>query len=214
MKKSVLTAAALTVAAPALAQTERAAPVGPRIEGRVGYERVVAHLKATTGTTSGSESGSKGGVTYGGEIGYDLRAGQYATVGLYAGIDDASTKQCTEVYGGDEACLKAGRNITAGVRAGYMFGRGALFYVKGGYSNGRLKLSYDDGIAADRVEGGINRDGLHIGAGVEQSFMRNVYGKLEYVYTTYNKLDFDNGATSGRLDFDRHRAVAGVGIRF
>jgi len=215
MKTMLLTAVALTAAAPALAQTEPTPPVGPRIEARVGFDRVVLGVHASDDLNDESVSGGKSGVTYGGEIGYDLRAGQYATIGVYAGIEGASTKECTELYGSDEACLKAGRNITAGVRAGYMFSRTGLLYVKGGYTNGRLRLTYRDATdGSNNFDEGTNRDGFHVGAGAEMGFSRNFYGKLEYVYTNYNSFDVDDGTTSGNLDFDRHQVVAGFGVRF
>lgn len=215
MTKFLIAAAALTVATPAFAQVEPTPPVGPRIEARVGWDRPVVTLKAQDMTGSGSESGGTSGVTYGGEIGYDLRAGQYAVVGVYAGIDGASTKQCTEVYGDDEACLKAGRNIAAGVRAGYMVGPSGLLYVKGGYSNGRIDISYrDPAFPGDNFDKGANRDGYHLGAGGEWGFGRRVYAKVEYAYTNYNSVDFADGTSSGSLDFDRHQVVGGFGIRF
>lgn len=215
MTKLLIAAVALTAAGPAFAQVEPAAPVGPRIEAHIGWDRPVLTINGQDATTSVRGSGSTSGVTYGGEVGYDFRAGQYAVLGVYGGVDGASTKACTDVYGGDEACLKAGRNIAVGVRAGYMVGRSGLLYVKGGYSNGRIRLTYrDPAFPADNFDDGFNRDGFHLGAGAEYGFGRNVYAKVEYDYTNYNSVDVDDGVTSGSLDFDRHQVIGGLGVRF
>ena len=48
-----------------------------------------------------------------------------------AGIEGSTTEEYSEVYGGGEACLKAGRKITAGVRAGVMLSPSAAVYAKG-----------------------------------------------------------------------------------
>lgn len=43
-----------------------------------------------------------------------------------------------------------------------------------------------------------NLDGFRVGTGVERSFMRNVYGKVEYRYSNYAQ------------DFERHQVLAGA----
>ena len=46
----------------------------------------------------------------------------------------------------------------------------------------------------------------------------NTFAKLEYRYSNYNdaRLEYGNGATSGRFDIDtdRHQVVASYGFRF
>ncbi len=79
---------------------------GARVEARIGIDDVVLKVE--------DESGSKVGLSYGGEVGYDYVTNSGFVIGAYAGIDGSTTKDCTEVFGNDEACLKAGRNITAG----------------------------------------------------------------------------------------------------
>lgn len=204
MKKTILVAAIGTafVATPVFAQD---APVrsGPRIEARVGWDRVNINVDG--------EGVGKSGITYGGEVGYDIVTGGGAVIGAYAGIDGSSTKECL-VEGTERGCVKAGRNITVGARIGALVGSRALLYAKGGYSNGRISVDYTDtAFPADNFSEGENGDGFHLGAGVEVGMSRSVYGKLEYNYTKYSTntddADFD-------VDLDRHRVLAGVGIRF
>lgn len=208
------------LASPALAQTESAAPVGPRIEARVGWDRTVLSEYASDTTVTYKDSAGKSGVTYGGEIGYDLPFGQFATIGAYAGIEEISTKSCLTAQdmataNVARACVKAGRNIMAGARIGYMFGSSGLFYGKVGYSNGRTELVYTDtALPAANVEEGFNRDGFHLGGGVEVGRARGVYGKVEYLYTNYNGFEYRDGNDVAKLDADRHQVVAGLGYRF
>jgi len=210
MNKLFLAAAAgaACFAAPAFAQTgsaadylgEAAPHTGPRVEATVGWDRIVLHID--------DESGGQSGVTYGGEIGYDVQVGG-AVLGAYAGVDGASTEECV-VAGTERACIRADRNITAGVRAGVALGSRSLLYAKGGYSNGSIRASYtDSAFPADNDSASEDFDGFHVGAGLEVGFARNVYGKVEYNYTNYAVDDEDFG-----IDLDRHRVLAGIGIRF
>lgn len=198
--------AALVIATPAMAQDEAAAPEfkgGARVEARIGIDDVVVSLD--------DESGSKVGFSYGGEVGYDYVTNSGFVIGAYAGIDGSTTKECTEVFGNDEACLKAGRNITAGVRAGGVV-RSGLLYLKGGYSNGRATVAYRDNAApANNISESGNLDGWHIGAGYELPISANTYAKIEYVFTNYSIDDGDFGVDA---DLQRHQGLIGFGFRF
>jgi outer membrane immunogenic protein len=195
-------AAAILVATPAFAQDAGPDADGLRVEARVGLDHVVASL--------GGDSEGKSGFSYGAEVGYDYALSSSFTLGAYAGIDGSSTKECTEVFGSDEGCIKAGRNFSIGARLGAVTGPG-VFYVKGGYSNGRVTVDYDDFIVpANNFSVSENLDGFHLGAGYELSLSRNFYGKLEYVYTNY-----DTGNDYGLdLDLQRHQVLVGAGVRF
>ncbi|HEU0045779.1 porin family protein [Sphingomonas sp.] len=201
---AVAAVAAAFASTPAFAQSEPApaAMSGPRIEATAGWDRIVLGVDGDTVKRSG--------VTYGGEIGYDIRTDGGLVLGAYAGADGASTKVCAR-DGTESACIKAGRNITAGVRAGGSWAGLSLFYVKGGYSNGELKVDYEDtAFPADNFEESGDVDGFHLGTGAEVGFSGNFYGKVEYNYTKYstqNDAGFD-------IDFNRHRVVGGLGIRF
>lgn len=210
MKYIVAGAFLLAAAAPAAAQTVGPVASGARVEARVGWDRPVIEANLD----GASDKAGKSGVVYGVEAGYDIVTSGPTLIGLYAGIEDASTKQCSEIFGGDEGCIKAGRNITAGARVGFTTNNGVV-YLKGGYSNGRAKISYADPAAPqDNFRLSENLDGFHLGAGGEVMFNRNVYGKLEYVYTNYSGYDYDDGVTTAGLDVERHQIVAGVGFRF
>ncbi len=210
----------LGLATPAVAQSDRAAPSGARVEARVGWDRTILSEYARDDTVTYKDSAGKSGVTYGGEIGYDMPFGQFATIGVYAGIEEISTKSCisgTYATGTDvtRLCLKAGRNIMAGARIGHMFGQSGLVYGKVGYSNGRTELVYTDtAFPDDNFKEGANRDGFHLGGGVEVGRAKGIYGKVEYLYTNYNGVEYRDDSTTEKLDADRHQVVAGVGYRF
>ena len=87
IKYVVSAAVALAVSTPAFA----ADFTGPRVEARIGWE---------TPTVSGDGDVYKLGsaVSYGGEIGYDLKAGRNVTVGAYGSLEKSSVKDCAEGY--------------------------------------------------------------------------------------------------------------------
>ncbi|MEG3088100.1 outer membrane protein [Sphingomonas sp. PB4P5] len=210
--------AAVAIAAistPALAQETGPSFNGPRIEARVGWDSPDLRVTLSDGTDSISRSASKSGVTYGGEIGYDYSPDNKFVIGGYVGLEESTTKSCSELYGEDRACLKAGRNITAGARVGAVVQDSFLLYGKGGYSNGRTSVTYRDYelILAD-VDEGKNFDGFHLGAGVEGDLAGGIYGRLEYVYSSYGKTSVAADDFSASLKPTRHQIVYGMGIRF
>lgn len=208
IKFFTVTALAL-VATPAFSQeyppappAPNSAPQGLRIEARAGAD--IVRVEAD------GDSGSRTGFDYSLEAGYDIGLAG-AVVGAYAGIGDSTTKACDEVFGDDRACLTTGRNITVGLRAGAALNPTTLVYVKGGYSNGRASVRYRDFIDPDfDFKVSDERDGFHLGAGVEYGFGTNTYLKGEYVYTNYSSDDYEGFG----LDIDRHQLLAGVGVRF
>lgn len=216
MKNIVILAAVCAAATPAFAQDETNLPFnGPRIEARVGLDRPTISVEATDGIDTIEESEGKSGVAYGGEIGWDVAISSIGFIGAYAGIEASSTKECAEVFGGDEACLKAGRNISAGLRGGFMIGQNAGVYAKGGYSNGRLRVTYEDpAFPADDFDLGDNLEGFHLGAGVEVGMSSGAYGKIEYVYTDYSDYEYSDGTVGIRAGLTRHQVLAGIGFRF
>ncbi|UIJ44823.1 porin family protein [Sphingomonas cannabina] len=211
MKKHLVAPlAALVLATPAMAQDMG----GARVEAHVGYDRVNLDVDYDDGVDQFSGSDGTDGVAYGVEAGYDVVTSG-VVLGVYAGLDLASTDYCSEIYGDDEACLKARRNITLGVRAGVPVGPRTLVYAKGGYSNGRVKATYEDfeGIL-DSGKVSDNLDGFHLGAGVQSGFGKNLYAKLEYVYTNYSGYDIETTDFGASADFDRHQVLLGLGVRF
>lgn len=190
---------------------------GLRVEPRIGYERVISELNVDTADDSASVRVGKSGVTYGGEVGYDAQVNVSAVLGVYAGLEGSSAKECENdiVSVGDRTCIAANRNITVGARGGYLLSPTTLLYVKGGFSSGRLRLSNRNAtVEENNVAGSDSLSGFHAGAGIQTAFSSRFYGKLEYVYTDYNGYEVNDGTTKTSLDFSRHQAIAGFGVRF
>lgn len=201
--------AAVAFAVPSIAQAQA------RIEVRAGLDIAETSLALSDDTVTVRGEDSRNGFNYGVEVGYDMRASENFVLGAYAGIEQATTKDCSEVYGLDRACIRAGRDITVGLRAGTFVGANTLIYVKGGYTNGQIRLTYDDfeNILPDEREH-ANMDGWHAGAGIEHSFSRNTYIKLEYNYTDYANARGYIDDVHVNAGVTRHRIVAGVGMDF
>ena len=86
-------------------------------------------------------------------------------------------------------------------RIGAKLGEGTLAYVKAGYSN----AGYEGAAAGYGMwayEKGT-RDGIRLGAGLEQRIADKWFVKGEYRYTRY-----------GSDDVNRNQAIFGVGYRF
>jgi outer membrane immunogenic protein len=133
--------------------------------------------------------------------------------GLYGGLEFSSVARCTQVFGGDEACLEADRTITMGARAGFQPSSHTLLYLKGGYSRTRLTFTYDDDLA-NQINEAENIDGLHAGAGLEVLLGSQVYGRLDYIYTDYDDHRVNTGDADVVADMNRHQLLLGIGIRF
>lgn len=206
--KFAVALAATVFAMPALAQQ------GPRAEVRVGYDRPVVVVEYRDGTDDFRESAGVDGFAYGGEIGYDMVANQ-TMFGAYAGIEGSTARECNELYGLDEFCIRSGRNIAVGGRVGYIYTPGSVLYAKGGYSNGRIRATYEDseGIL-DSEDEGENLDGFHLGAGFETDIRASSYLKLEYVYTNYSGAELIVDSSRLELGLERHQVLAGFGFRF
>jgi outer membrane immunogenic protein len=124
------------------------------------------------------------GVSYGGVIGYDFDVSESVFVGGEVGIADST------VGGGG---VEAGRDLSADLRIGVRVGENGKAYALVGYTNERFTAA---GL------GGANFDGVRLGAGYEHNITSSLYGKIEYRYSNYE------------LGFDRHTAIAGVGVHF
>ena len=166
MKKILLATAATTAflaATPALAQN--VAPVGPRVEAVVGYDKVRA-------------LGEKdGGALFGIGAGYDFAVAPSVSLGADIEATGSTMKE------GDEATaeVKAGRDLYAGVRANLAVAPNANLYVKGGYTNARFKAT--DGI--DTVAESF--DGFRVGAGGQMTLTGKAYVGAEYRYSNYEQ---------------------------
>jgi len=162
VKKTLIIAAASTiafVATPSFAQT---APVGPRIEALVGYDSVKALGE------------SDGGLLFGVGAGYDFAVGNGVSLGL-----DAEATESTQKFGNDDVYVKSGRDLYAGGRVSFGVSDKANVYVKGGYTNARFTASDGD------TDAGFNADGWRIGAGTQYTIAGKTYVGGEYRYSSY-----------------------------
>lgn len=218
MRRMILAAAVATTAlsTPAFAQDADPTFTGFRIGALVGYDTV--RPGSTEDSDIAGADQNVDGVTYGLDVGYDFAIG-----GLVAGVEAEltdSTGKDTPNGGGAGYTgfgrVEAGRDIYVGARVGGKIAPRTLIYAKGGYTNQRLDVLASDGTTQTGDK--FNLDGWRLGAGVEQAFGSNLYGKVEYRYSNYSdaKLEFVNGGTTSSFDIDtdRHQVLAGVGWRF
>jgi outer membrane immunogenic protein len=225
MRKFIVAAfLAGTVATPALAQDAASPFTGFRIEGLVGYD-VLKSGERNDGVDTDENNGDESleGVSYGVGAGFDFDLG-----GVVAGVeaeysDSSGEQEADETLDGIPftSRIATGRDIYVGGRIGVRAAPSTLVYAKGGYTNTSIEFAAES--ADDRFELDSNVDGWRLGAGVEQLFGPNMYGKLEYRYSNYNNLDFSDdfdfedleGEDFGTdIDLDRHQVMVGVGFRF
>jgi len=169
VKKILLATAASTAflaATPALAQN--AAPVGPRVEAVVGYDKV---------KVSGEDDG---GALFGIGAGYDFAVAPSVSLGVDVEATESTMKEGDE----DIAEVKAGRDLYAGLRANMAVAPNANLYVKGGYTNARLKATIDNDSFSE------NFDGYRLGAGGQIGI-----GGKAYVGGEYRFSDYEDGLT-------------------
>lgn len=215
-----------TIAAPAYAQ-EAGPFTGFRVEGLVGYDKLQSGESDDDGVDSSDNEGDESidGVAFGVGAGYDFDLG-----GVVAGVEaeymDSTGKQET-----DESLdgvnfktrVETGRDIYVGGRLGFRVAPTTLVYGKAGYTNTSIEGGIEAAGVDDKFEFDSNVDGYRLGAGIEQLFGPNMYGKLEYRYSNYGNLDFsddfdlddlDPEDVGSDIDLDRHQVVAGIGFRF
>ena len=157
--------AAFLAATPALAQDAPAAsaPVGPRVEALIGYDRVKL----------GSDH--DGGILFGIGAGYDFAVGN----GVSLGADVEATESTQKEGDADVAQVKAGRDLYAGGRVSFAVTPAANLYLKAGYTNARFKATDGSDTFAE------NFDGFRIGAGGQVAVSGKAYVGGEYRYSNY-----------------------------
>jgi outer membrane immunogenic protein len=226
MRKFVLAALlAGTIATPAFAQEAPGSFTGFRVEGLVGYDTLRSGEQDDDGVDTGDNEGDESidGIAYGVGAGFDFDLG-----GIVAGVEaeysDSSGKQeADETIDGINfsSRIATGRDIYVGGRIGFRAGPSTLIYGKGGYTNTSIEAGFET--SGDSFEFDSNVDGWRLGAGIEQLFGPNMYGKIEYRYSNYNNLDFsddfdlddfDSEDFDTDIDLDRHQVLAGIGFRF
>lgn len=191
MRKYLAAAAALVCVPGVAAAQSAAAPAGQfdgvRLEARLGYE---------TPTVSDNNNVYKIGsaVSYGGEVGFDLRVGNNVVVGPYATYEFSSVDVCD---GAD--CLSEDGNLGVGARLGFVAGR-TLIYGKLGYA--RIRFTANSG----GISGSESQGGVQGAIGVNVNFGRNLYGMAEINYADY-------GQFAG-INLQRRHVAMGLGVRF
>lgn len=210
---------ALAFTSPAMAQSQDDPFTGFRLEAIGGYDASKAGSSVDDDVNEDNDESIEG-LTYGAAAGYDFNAGG-VVLGVEAELTDSTAE--TEFSNGDFegfglGNVDAGRDLYLGARVGVVATPNTLVYAKGGYTNARYNIAGTfDG---EDYRSSIDTDGYRVGAGVEQRFGENVYGKLEYRYSNYSQaeLDFEDGDAPdvdlGEIDTDRHQVMAGVGFRF
>lgn len=217
--RSFALAALLAGAAAAPAFAQDAAPFsGFRVEALAGYDALKSGEKddgVDTGDNNGDETIN--GVAFGVGAGYDYNIGNLV-LGIEGEFTESTGKQdWNETLDGFSGThrFKTGRDLYVGGRIGVPVTPTTLVYAKGGYTNLAIESRYEG--EDDQYEIDVNADGWRLGAGVEQLFGPNAFGKVEYRYSNYNNLErnFDDAPDLDRdIDLDRHQIMAGVGFRF
>ena len=188
-----------------------------RIEANAGYDSVEGTLTYADTANPGdnfSASESTDGVAYGATVGIDLPIGG-VYLGLEAGIDLASNRRCTVVFGDDAACFDVERNLAAGARFGVPVSKQALLYAGAAWVNGKAEVSYvDDLDPSNNISVSDSTDGYRLSAGVEYRFEKRFYLKVEYRYSDYGEFSAVSGTQSASLGFTRQQVMAGIGGRF
>ena len=225
MRKFILAALlAGSVATPALAQ-DTSPFTGFRLEGLVGYDKLQSGDRNDDNVDTSGNNGDESieGVAYGVGAGFDFDLG-----GVVAGVeaeytDSSGEQEADETLDGVPftSRIATGRDIYVGGRIGFRAAPATLVYAKGGYTNTSIEFAAES--SDERFELDSNVDGWRLGAGVEQLFGPNMYGKLEYRYSNYNNIDFSDDFDFEDLesedfgtdiDLDRHQIMAGIGFRF
>ena len=220
MKKIIasLAAASAVAAVPAMAQGTAEPFTGFHVEGLVGYDVTEAGSSVDDDANVDNDE-SIDGVIFGVGAGYDFKMGNLV-VGPEAEATWSTAKTSFEngdFEGFGIGNVKANRDLYVGARVGYAFTPRTMVYAKGGYTNAKFDVRNGDGTVVTSDD--IDADGWRLGAGVEQAVSDNIFAKVEYRYSNYEKgeLDFTGDIPDGQrfdLDLDRHQVMAGVGMRF
>jgi outer membrane immunogenic protein len=194
---------ALVAGATVVAQPVRAAEfIGPRIEARMGHDRM------TLDDDYQDIPGRLSGAILGATVGYDRAVGDGVIVGVEA-TALASTAKASTLLARDELELGASRDVDVMARIGRKVSNDTLVYAKAGYAHSRFSFVYKS-----FVRGAYDIDTLHrsqggprLAVGVEHAFSDKVFGSAEYRHTDYSGFRFSSDATRGQILF-------GVGLRF
>ena len=233
MKKILMTAllasGAVIIGGPAHAQ-ELSPFTGLRVEALVGYDKLRNGSDVDIDEEGDDIDESIDGVLYGIGAGFDFDLGS-VVVGVEGEFTDSTGNEDADQALNAPFAYRAsvGRDLYIGARVGMQATPRTLVYLKGGYTNTKVDAAIDDTDDDDDVDFTADTDqtvdGYRIGAGVEHllepgmlGFGSSTYVKLEYRYSNYSDLNFDDDflpeGTPVDIDLDRHQVVAGLGVRF
>jgi len=212
-------------AVPAYAQADNTPFTGARVEALLGYDQLRSGDDDDDGVDTGEDEGDEtlDGAVYGVGAGFDFDLG-----GVVAGVeaeyaDSTGEQEADETLDGIPftSRIETGRDIYIGGRLGFRVAPTTLVYGKAGYTNTSIEFAAES--SDERFELDSNVDGWRLGAGIEQLFGPNLYGKVEYRYSNYNNLDFSDDFDfedfeaedfDTDIDLDRHQVLVGLGMRF
>jgi outer membrane immunogenic protein len=123
------------------------------------------------------------GMLGGGQVGCDVQAGRFV-FGVEGEFDGANISGTVIDFNtGLPSSSRIKWLATATGRLGYLFGAGTLAYARGGGAWSRDSLDID--AATPPFTATDNRSGWTAGAGIEQRFLPNVYGFVEYNFIEF-----------------------------
>ena len=103
-------------------------------------------------------------------------------------------------------------NGTARLRLGYAFGN-ALPYLTGGLAWANEKSSLSGLIAGSLASSTSKTElGYALGGGLEYAFSQNILGRVEYLYSTYQKFNFVG--TTAKVGLNIQQVRAGIAYKF
>ena len=208
-------------ATPAQAQGPEASPfTGFRVEVLGGYDKLRNGSSTDIDGIAGDDiDQSIDGFLYGLGAGFDFDLGG-AVVGVEGEFTESTGNEDADQALNAPFAYRASvdRDLYIGARAGMRAMPNTLLYVKGGYTSTNVNAGVDDLDPNDAVDYTTDVDqslsGWRVGAGVEQSFGNmfgfgsGAYANLEYHYSNYEKLKFDDdffsNANAIDVDLDRH----------
>ncbi|MCJ8158508.1 outer membrane protein [Sphingomonas sp. LaA6.9] len=219
--------AGISLATPAMAQSDETDFSGFRVEALGGYDNTGVDFDDDA---FGGGKQSQSGFLYGIAAGYDFQTGPMS-FGIDVEFSDATSGDQFDLQGiaADGQAVAATANVDVGGdfyiggRAGYVVSPGILLYLRGGYTHEKVDIDGSGTKAGTpfTFDDGIGLDGFRLGVGSEIKLTDMIFGRVEYRYSNYNNGNLSIGSNDVNLDamFEdidvvRHQGVVGVGIRF
>ena len=193
MNKFLASAAVVAVAltaTPAIAQTAPA-PVGPRVEGLIGYDALRVDLE----DFGVDETLKDNDFFYGIGAGYDFAVSPTMSAGVDVEYTESNNKADFD-DGEENAEISTGRDLYAGGRVTLPISDRANVYAKAGYTNLKIKGE------TEGLDDSFNLDGVRVGAGAQFGIVGKAYVGGEYRYSNYEQ------------DVSRHQVALTLGTRF